>query len=171
MSSSVREVVVRIVSETQGGEKPEEEKPESNDKEEKPKSIFSVTTLLVNEAFQMTKRAVTQIASYEIGKSFNLNDDYIGQNSMNNALGLVNKGVSLATATIAGAMMGSAGGPLGAIVGGTIAFAGTLGSNLITAGQAVDKQDLSVMTTSAYQAFRYSRKGDVLSNGSIGDNL
>lgn len=171
MSSSVREVVVRIVSETQGGSgRPEEETPESN-KEEKPKKIFTVTTLLVNEAFQMAKRAVTQIASYEIGKSFNLNDDYVGQNAMNNALGLVNKGVSLATATIAGAMMGSAGGPWGAIVGGTLAFAGTLGSNLITAFQAADKQALSVLTTSAYQAFRYSRKGDVLSSGSIGDNL
>lgn len=172
MSSSVREVVVRIVSESQGGSgRPEEEKPEGNEEQNKPKSIFSATTLLVNEAFQMAKRAVVQIASYEIGKSFTLNDDYIGQNAMNNALGLINKGVSLATATAAGAMMGSAGGPWGAIIGGTLAFAGTLGSNVITAFQAADRQALSVMTASAYQAFRYSRKGDVLSNGSIGDNL
>lgn len=171
MSSSVREVVVRIVSESQGGSgRPEEETPESSE-EQKPSKIFTVTTLLMNEAFQMAKKAVTQIASYEIGKSFTLNDDYIGQNAMNNALGLINKGVSLATATIAGAMMGSAGGPWGAIIGGTLAFAGTLGSNVITAFQAADKQALSVLTASAYQAFRYSRKGDVLSNGSIGDNL
>lgn len=168
--SKTREVVVRIVSETNGGNgRPEEER--TDDGKDDGSSIFSVTTLLVNEAFQMAKRSVVQIAEYEIGKHFNLNDDYIGQTQFNNAIGLVNKGVSLATATIAGGVLGSGAGPLGAAIGAAIAFTGTLASNLITAGQAVDRQNLSVLTSSAYQAFRYSRKGDVLSNGSIGDNL
>lgn len=173
----VREIIITIKNEGGGdGGKPKPPEPDTpnesgDDKTEGNGGIGAVSAILVNQAFNVVKNSVISIARYEVNKSFRLNDDYVGQQNLSNALSCINKGMTIVTATLAGAKIGSAAGPVGAAIGAVVGLGLSVPSMFISAAQEVDQQSLAIATTGAYQAFNYARKGRALTDGSIGSDL
>ena len=73
------------------------------------KSVF------LNQAYQQAKNLAVQTVSTTVNRYFSLSEDYMLENSYRNTVATLNKGKSLATTIIGGAITG---GPVGAIVAG-----------------------------------------------------
>ena len=107
---------------------------------------------------------MTQIASYEINKYFNLHDDYIGQRNLTIAKNVVSKSLGMATAVASGFMVG---GP----AGGAIALVGVTASLGIEIYQNYDQENIKLRQMNAQLSYSRQRAGFSLTSESIGENL
>ena len=126
--------------------------------------LSSSTSVLLHEAYNYAKQEVTQIASYEINKYFNLHDDYIGQRNLTIAKNVVSKSLGMATAVASGFMVG---GP----AGGAIALVGVTTSLGIEIYQNYDQENIKLRQMNAQLAYSRQRAGFSLTSESIGENL
>ena len=122
-----------------------------------------VGSVVVNQAWNIVKQGITQIGNYEINKWFSLNDDYIGQRNLNNALNVISKAKNIGM-TVAGGFV--VGGPIGAAVAG-------LGSLILTGidvAQHIDRQNLQLRQMDAQLQYQRQRAGYSLTSGRVGEN-
>lgn len=126
--------------------------------------LSSSTAVLLHEAYNYAKQEVTQIASYEISKYFNLRDDYIGQRNLTIAKNVISKSLGIATAVASGFMVGGA-------VGGAIATVGTAIGLGIEIYQNYDQESIKTRQMNAQLAYSRQRAGFSLTSESIGENL
>ncbi len=127
-------------------------------------NLSSATAVLLHEAYNYAKQEITQIASYEINKYFNLNDDYIGQRNLAVAKNIISKGSSMGTAIASGFA-------LGGVVGGAIAIIGTTASLGIEIAQNYDQESIKIRQMNAQLAYSRQRAGYSLVSNSVGENL
>ena len=118
---------------------------------------------LVSQAWGYIKADITKIANYEINKWFSLNDDYIGQRNLTNALNVVSRAKNMAGTIAAGFV---ALGP----VGGAIAAVGSLITLGIDIAQNIDRQNLMLRQMDAQLSYQRQRAGYSLTSGRIGEN-
>ena len=112
----MREIIVRIVEGTGNGEPSSDAKLEEEEKE-KNSSKNSVKKVAAAYVTEQALSLLLNEAQYFFGKWENLNEDYVGQNNMQNTMRILNSVAGLATSTIAGGMVA---GPLGMVVGATV---------------------------------------------------
>ena len=174
----IREVIITIKNEAGGGGSPIPPAPDpdtpnetGDEKTENNGGIGAVSAILVTQAFSSAKSAAISVAKYEVNKYFSLRDDYVNQQNLSNALNCIGRGMTVATATLAGAKIGMAAGPIGAAIGAVVGFTASFVPMAIGAGQAVDRQSIAIATSVAYQDFAMSRRGRALTDGSIGSDL
>jgi hypothetical protein len=78
-----------------------------------------VKSILVNEGFKLLKQTANRILETSVGRYFTMTEDYIGEQSYQNAKTLISKGTSLITSVGAGFALGGGFTPAG-VVGGVI---------------------------------------------------
>ena len=131
--ASSKSITVKVVLETKAGKSnvptPTPTPTPNQEEEVKEKtqnnSMSLLASVVVNEAFQQTKKIVKNLATYSLNRYFNLTEDYMSEQTMNNVLTAINKTTSLFATTAGGAVAGfSAGGPVGAIIAGSVALVG-----------------------------------------------
>ncbi len=115
--------------------------------------------VIVNQAYDGIKNALIQTVELNLNRYFTIKEDYLGENTYNNAKSAINKVASGWSAVAGGALVG---GPIGAIVGGTTWLVGQISSNQSTMSSYYQGLNSSTMETS----FARTRAG--LTNNSRG---
>jgi len=115
--------------------------------------------IIVYQAYSLAKQQIKTVALYEMNKYFSLTENYTAQQSMNNALTALGKVSGFGTATIGGAVTGSAAGPVGAAVGAVVAAVGYTVSEGIQIYQRFDKQNRDLATMNTQSQFQLTRMG------------
>lgn len=156
-------LVSEVQDDTQTPTLPKPNTPEPN-KGKDNSNLSKMAALLLHEAFKYAKQEVTQIASYEVNKYFNLRDDYIGQRNLTVAKNVISKAVGMGTA-IAGGFV------LGGVVGSAIALIGTTASLGIEIAQNYDQENIKLRQMNAQLEYSRLRAGYSLTSESIGENL
>ena len=113
---------------------------QSSESEEANAGIL-VASVLVNQAYERTKQVVINEAMYQINKHFELTDDFEGKRDLNIALSIVGRTKNLATSTLAGAKLGSAGGPIGTVIGAVVGFSLGAVGDVISTYHKFDEQN------------------------------
>lgn len=118
MASDTRKLVIEIVEkETKEVKKEKEESKTSLTKQLKPnetnESLQMAKNVLVNQVYPQIKNSLIQTVEFNLNRYFTIHEDYISENTYNNAKSAIGKMASFGTTVAAGAMMG---GPVGAIV-------------------------------------------------------
>lgn len=80
--------------------------------------------VLINQAFDTAKKAILNSVSVTANRYFNLKEDYLSENLVNNALTAVGKVTSFGSAVASGAILGSSVTGIGTAVGAAIAATG-----------------------------------------------
>lgn len=174
--AEVRAITITIKSEEAATQNKDVEEKATGSEEissstKKSGGVSSLTSILVNQAFQHAKSQIISEAKYQVNKYFSTRDDYIGQRSMNNALTMANKAVSLGTSALAGFSMGMEfGGPAGALIGTLAAVTFGVADTAISVHQALDAQKLNIDAMNAQLSFMRQRSGYSLTSGSVGEN-
>lgn len=120
------------------------------------KSAIGKNVILL-EAYNQTKSAITQTVSTLWNRYADLKEDYLAQNSVTLAKSVLNRVKQYGTAAMSGAIVGSAAGPVGAVAGAAIAVAGTFVSNVISYGaelSAYNEQYNAVNIQTGYSRLR-----------------
>lgn len=120
------------------------------------KSTLGKNVLLL-EAYNQVKGNITQAVSTMWNRYANLKEDYMAQNNVNLAKGIIGRVAQYGTAALSGAMLGSAAGPIGAVVGAAVAVTGTFVSNLINYGaeiSAYNEQNNALNIQTGYSRLR-----------------
>lgn len=138
--------------------------PKETSKGSDKSNLTSATTILLHEAYNYAKQEITQIASYEVSKYFNLKDDYIGQRNLSIAKNIISKGASIGTAIASGFATGG-------IIGGAVAIVGTTASLGIEIAQNYDQENIRLRQMNAQLEYSRQRAGYSLTSGSVGENL
>ena len=138
--------------------------------EQEDDGILIISSALAYKAFKNTVSQVKTIATYEIDKSFTLSDDFESKRDFHIALSILEKAGNIATSTFAGAMLGSAGGPVGTVVGAVVGFVGSVGNEVISVYQAYNQQDITMKQRNEQLKYTRQRAGFSLESGSIGEN-
>lgn len=87
-----------------------------NVQEQTKKSNKTLGAVVANQLWEQTKANVKNIATYSLNRYFNLTEDYISEQNVNNAITAINKTMSFGTAVIGGAIVGASFGPVGAAI-------------------------------------------------------
>lgn len=154
------EVVIKVGdSESKPSEKV---KKGDKNKTQKEKTDYLGATL-VNQAWGYVKADILKIANYEINKWFSLNDDYIGQRTLTNALNVIGRAKNIAGTIAAGVMVGG-------VVGGAIALVGSVASLGIDIAQNYDRQNILLRQMDAQLDYQRQRAGFSLTSGRVGEN-
>lgn len=158
---------VEVIFKVGGGEtaekKPSEKiKSGTKNKVQEQKTDY-VGATLVSQAWGYVKADITKIANYEINKWFSLNDDYIGQRNLTNALNVVNRAKNTAASIAAGIVLGGA-------VGGVIAAVGSFITLGIDIAQNIDRQNIALRQMDAQLSYQRQRAGYSLTSGRIGED-
>lgn len=167
MITEAREIVITIRDDkTAKAEKKDKPAKKVSEKEASWNDIKKAlpAVAFASQAFSYAKQAVISQAKYQLNRYFAMTDDYQGKQDISNALSLIGTGMSIATATYAGFLMGGA-------VGAAIGFVGSVGNTLLQAHRIVATQDYQIRQSNAQLAYTMSRRGASLQNGSIGENL
>ena len=138
--------------------------------EQEDDGILIISSALAYKAFKNTVSQVKTIATYEIDKSFTLSDDFESKRDFHIALSILEKAGNIATSTFAGAMLGSAGGPVGTVVGAVVGFVGSVGNEAISVYQSYNQQDITMKQRNEQLKYTRQRAGFSLESGSIGEN-
>lgn len=125
-----------------------------------------VSTILVNQAFNQVKGIVKNVATYSINKHFTLKENYLMQQALDNTINTISRVGSFALTMVGGAKLGSAGGPWGAIIGGTIASVGWGINEGFNIYKKLDQSQMALNQTNAEIVFSRTRAG--LTNESRG---
>ncbi|MDY4822857.1 MAG: hypothetical protein SO148_03575 [Candidatus Onthovivens sp.] len=88
--------------------------------------VSALGSIVANESFKQAKTIIKNIGTYSLNRYFNLTEDYLSEQTMQNVTTAIEKVTSFGT-TIAGAVtVGSAFGPVGIALTTTIATVGWL---------------------------------------------
>ena len=118
-----------------------------------------VASVLANQVYERTKQTVINEAMYQINKHFELTDDFEGKRDLNIALSVIGRTKNLATSTLAGAKLGSAGGPIGTVVGAVVGFSlGAIGE-AVSIYHKFDEQDRANALRDAQLDYTRQRAG------------
>lgn len=113
--------------------------------------------VLLLEAYNQAKSNITQAVSVMWNRYANLKEDYMAQNSVTCAKAFVGRVKQYGTAALSGAVVGSALGPIGSVVGAGVAVAGTAISNIINFGaelSAYNEQNNAINIQTGYSRIR-----------------
>lgn len=120
--------------------------------------------IFLNQAYQAAKAAVVNTVQYSINRHFELTENYIAQEDMNDALSAIHQIAGIAQTAVASAFAGGIyGGAIGAVAGFTIGLAGSLVNKSIQAAQAKDRENIQLATANKQNSFKMARLG--LNNG------
>jgi len=125
--------------------------------------------LLHKTASQVKNMAINE-AKYQINKYFMLTNDYLGQQSMNIALNVINKALDFGTTIYFGAKMGAKAGPAGAIAGVVLAAGVSIISTVQQISHNYEQERIKLNQMDAQLQFNRQRAGYSLTAGSIGEN-
>lgn len=120
-------------------------------------------SVLANQVFNEVKSIVVNEAKYEVGKYFDLHDDYVGERDLNIAMTIVSDVASIGKATLIGAQTG---GLAGASVGFILASA----TQIVNVYQNLDKQSIKIKQLDTQLQYSRTRAGYSLTSESIGEN-
>ena len=109
-------------------------------------------SVLVNQAYGYAKQAVKSSITYGINKHFALNEDYLGEQSMENALTIIGKVGSLAASVGAGFVFGS-------VPGAVVAAAGFAVNEGVQIFQTFDRVNMQLAETNLQSQFQRTRLG------------
>lgn len=158
--AELREIQVVI---TQEETKPNDNKPKApNNKVEKQKQTDAIGSIVMHKAYDIVKEDVKRVASYEIQKWTNLNDDYIAQRNLTTATNVISRAKSSATAIIGASMVNP--------VLGVVVAIGQIATLAIDIWQNYDQQNILLRQLDANLSFNRVRAGFSLTSNSIGDN-
>ena len=88
--------------------------------------VSALGSIVANEAFKQAKTIIKNLGTYSLNRYFNLTEDYLSEQTMQNVTTAIEKVTSIGT-TIAGAVtIGSSFGPVGIALTTTIATVGWL---------------------------------------------
>lgn len=88
--------------------------------------VSALGSIVANEAFKQAKTIIKNLGTYSLNRYFNLTEDYLSEQTMQNVTTAIEKATSIGT-TIAGAVtIGSSFGPVGIALTTTIATVGWL---------------------------------------------
>lgn len=88
--------------------------------------VSALGSIVANEAFKQAKTIIKNLGTYSLNRYFNLTEDYLSEQTMQNVVTAIEKVTSIGT-TIAGAVtIGSSFGPVGIALTTTIATVGRL---------------------------------------------
>lgn len=155
------EVIFKVGGET--AEKKPSEKVQNGTKNKVQEQKKWYETIYVNQARQYVKADINKIATYEINKWFTLNDDYIGQRYVNNALNVISRAKSIYTTIAASVMVGGA-------IGGVIAAIGSAVNIGIDIAQNYDRQNIMLKQMNAQLSYQRQRAGYSLTSGRVGED-
>lgn len=123
--------------------------------------------VLVNQAFELAKSAITSAVSLSVSRYFTMKEDYMAETSLNNTMSALSKVASFGTSVAGGAVVGAqAGGAIGAGIGAAIAAVGWGITEGINAVGAYNNQMKSLQTSVYQSGFMQARYG--LVNGGRG---
>lgn len=141
---------------------------QKNDKDSSGKAAYKAMAM---QALNVALSEVTSWAEYYWNRELALDDDYIGQRNKRVILTQISRASSAAATVGSFALIGSAAGPAGAVIGallGTaVAASGIARSNI----QGKDQQDIQIRQMNAQLQFTRSRAGWSLQAASIGEDL
>lgn len=174
MPSDYREIVVTIKLDQSAKETTDASvgnvKEESVEKNTTSKEGAAYKALAI-QAGQVAINEALAWANYSIDKQYTLNDDYVGQRNKNIALAQINKGISAISTIGSFALLGSAAGPVGAVIGGAVgtlvAGAGIIRENI----QGEQNQQIALNQMEAQLEFTRKRAGWSTQAASIGEDL
>ena len=109
-------------------------------------------SILVNQAYGYAKQAVKSSITYGINKHFTLNEDYIGEQTMQNALNTIGKVGSLAASVGAGFVFGG-------VPGAVIAGVGFGVNETIQVFQKYDRVNMQLAEVNLQSQFQRVRLG------------
>ena len=133
-----------------------EPKTKNKNKKEKISAKQYFTHKALDQAFSLIK----QTTSMSVNRYFNLNEDYMSENSYRNISTAVNKGVSLATTVVGGAMAGAkVGGVWGGIGGAIISTIGWGGAEFIQNQATLSSYYQSINASNMQTNFSRTRAG------------
>lgn len=113
----------------------------------------------VHQGIQLVKKAGLSAASYAINKYFTLNENYKAEVDFSNAMTGLGKVTGFAGAIGAGAIAGSAAGPIGAIIGGAVGAIGWGVSEGFGAAERRLQQEITISTNNYQSQFQQTRLG------------
>lgn len=150
-STETRKVTIEIIT---SEESKKGTKPKAKDKEGKIKrsEFDKLESVLINQAFNQAKSVVTQAVNSSLNRYYNMKEDYMLENQINQARNVINKTKSLAT-TIAGGVS------VGGAVGGAIVGVGWAVSESITLNNRWKDIYAEINATNYNQTFTKSRLG------------
>lgn len=122
--------------------------------------------VLVNQAFQIAKQNITKSVDIMINRGLTLREDYIGEQTYQNAKTVINKVTSFGTSIWGGAMLGSSLGPVGTIAGAVIGAVGWGISEMIAQDERKFAYNSSLNASRYNMLFSQERAG--LINGGRG---
>lgn len=143
---------------------PKPSTPESKPASQDNTNLNATTSVLLHEAYNYAKQTITQIASYEINKYFNLSDDYQTQRNVTIAKNVISKATGMGTAIAGGFVAGGA-------VGGAIAIVGSVASLGVEIAQNYDQERIKLNQANAQLSYSRLRAGYSLVSDSVGENL
>jgi hypothetical protein len=147
-----------------GSDKPKPKTPKRKTAKSDNTNIEATTSVLLHEAYNYAKQTITEIASYEVNKYFNLSDDYQTQRNVTIAKNVISKATGMGTAIASGFKMGGA-------VGGAIAIVGSVASLGVEIAQNYDQERIKLNQANAQLSYSRLRAGYSLVSDSVGENL
>lgn len=142
-----RKIVIEI-AQGQQAEKPKVFQDETKEKNTLPLA----SSVVVNQAYKQVKGLVKNYATYSINKHFMLTENYIMQQKLDNALQIINRGVSFGT-TLAGGFM------LGGMAGAVVGTVGWVANEALAIHKRVEGQQRSLNQTNSQLLFSQTRAG------------
>ena len=122
MAVDTRKLVIEIIDSSSGGELTQGKETKEESKTNLTKLLQPNQTkqtkdlamnVLVNQAYRNAKDALIKTVEFNLNRYFTMHEDYMNENTYNNAKAAIGKMASFGTTVAAGAMMG---GPIGASV-------------------------------------------------------
>ena len=155
-----KKIVIEVKMKNEGGKNPvipspspvPDENPPTATIKSEDNSSNALTTILLHQFLTQAKNSIKNFATYEFGKYFQLSENYMAEQDMQNALTAINKVSSFATATVGGAILG---GPVGAVIGG-VGWAANEGFQMY---QKAEQNQIQLNQTNYETAFSRTRAG------------
>lgn len=115
------------------------------------------------KAYSGAKQITINEAKYQLNKYFRLTDNYLGQQNMNIALGIVNRVANFGLSVASGFMIGG--------IPGAIVTAGIdITKNILEIAHNYEQENINLQKMDNQLQFNRQRAGYSLTSGSIGEN-
>ena len=175
MPKDVREVVITLRGSASADEEEASTSGSETAREEGGGESNITKAAFAKMIMQVASKAANEIiawADYNIDKSFNLKDDYIGQRNMAVAEYYINGAANTISMTANGALAGFAvGGWVGAIIGGVIGLGTNIAGNVRSNIQGADRQNIMLKQMDLQLQYTRRRAGWSTHAASIGEDL
>ena len=141
---------------------------------EKATALDALDTAVLSIMIRKTAKQFLNISvgevKYQINRYFNLTDNYIAKQNMDIALNVINKVWDIGASIYTGAKVGSAAGPVGAIIGAVLSAGVSFVSTGLQINHNYEQQQINLNKMDVQLQFNRQRAGYSLTAGSIGEN-